>query len=304
MRDCKEYREWIQAFTDGFLSRDEEQELKAHVRICAGCTAYLMEMAAYRKAAMELIEDVPAELHERIMDAYYREKHKTNRPAFIRFLRRNPFVATAAVFVLVIGAVFAGGQFSAGSSADTAVYDTQATMAYGYNNVYAGDMKPETTEENTSVTQANGTMDGEQEKLTPSTTAAAATVAATKTAGTEALRKSPVADAVTVLDGIATQETLSVPDVEIDSVYGWALVVKTDGLPSALMTLDVDQNVTTDVDYEGELVTVSRVECDWEQAQAIVKSAPGAGYALYTDEQPWLDQQVDAGLVMLILPNE
>jgi len=34
VRDCKEYREWIQAFTDGFLSRDEEQELKAHVKTC------------------------------------------------------------------------------------------------------------------------------------------------------------------------------------------------------------------------------------------------------------------------------
>ena len=313
MRDCKEYREWIQAFTDGFLSRDEEQELKAHVKTCTGCTAYLREMAAYRKAAMELMEDVPEELHERILDDYYREKQKTNRPAIIRFLRRNPFVATAAVFVLVIGTVFAGGQLkNAGQSADTAtaemaVPSTTAAMAYMYNNVYVGEMEPETTQDNASVTQFGSALDGSAENGKGSATMAATAAATKAPTGTEALRKSPAADMeqmAQVLADLDAQADLPIPDVEVEGVFGWLLVVKTDGLPSKVLELGMGQIITTDVEYGSDLVTISQVAVDPEALEPLLNSAPGCEYMLYTDEQPWLDDQIATGLVMLVLPNE
>ncbi|MBR6748428.1 MAG: zf-HC2 domain-containing protein [Clostridia bacterium] len=310
MRDCHEYREWIQAFTDGFLGPEEERELRAHVKTCAGCTAYLREMAAYRKAAMELAEEVPEGLHERIMDAYRAEKRKQQRPAVIRFLRRNPFVATAAVFALVIGTVFAAGQLgSAGygadmASAETVKRGTTAAAAFVLSNVYAA--------ENETMLGFDETVTGagaENQKVSDDTVTAPAAGAVTTAAGTmpSTTRKSPAADmerAAEVLADLDAQADLSIPEVEVDGVYGWLLVVKTDGLPSKVLELGLGQIITADVDYASDLVTISQVAVDPEDLKPILDSAPGCEYTLYTDGQPWLDDQIATGLVMLVLPNE
>ena len=102
---CEECIELINEYADGELSPDKIAEVEEHISKCEKCRTYLDEICFIKTAVADIGEEVPQELHGRIMDAVKEEKKK--KTAKITFLRSKAFGwAIAACFLFVIAGSF------------------------------------------------------------------------------------------------------------------------------------------------------------------------------------------------------
>ena len=101
--NCEKYQELISCLLDGEISPEEKIELENHIASCPQCRAMYEDFVALSGMMGESMADVPDSLHEKIMSGV-RSAKKVKKPAIIRL---RPYMAAAACFVVVIGAVFA-----------------------------------------------------------------------------------------------------------------------------------------------------------------------------------------------------
>ncbi len=103
MISCKEYQQMCNLVLDGMLSDAESDSLKAHVRTCATCRAYLEDLIAMRDLWASSAQEMPDDLHENIMAAVNRERNiiiqKPNKIARPRFIA---LIGVAACLALVL----------------------------------------------------------------------------------------------------------------------------------------------------------------------------------------------------------
>ena len=132
MRDCADYQELLSALLDGQLGEEERRELRTHLASCADCAA-LYEAFSSVSGAMEL-EEPPADLHEKVMDAVRATIPKKKLPWLM------PTLSAAACFVAILGSVMIlrpafGG---AGSAARASAKEDSAAETVMYSATTAG----------------------------------------------------------------------------------------------------------------------------------------------------------------------
>ena len=106
--NCKETRKLLDAYPDGELSPEMTGAVRAHLLQCPECRAEWLLEKQLREDISTAAPEVPADLHERIMEAVRKEqsgKTTAEIPAqrrSVRFgSRLRALVAMAAAFVLV-----------------------------------------------------------------------------------------------------------------------------------------------------------------------------------------------------------
>ena len=98
----------LDEFLLGQLSAEERQEVEQHIRECAACQIELHELRLVLEGLGRAPGAVapPLALRQRVLDAYAREARGTPvSPALSTFAWR-PWLAAAAVFVVVLGLAF------------------------------------------------------------------------------------------------------------------------------------------------------------------------------------------------------
>jgi len=101
--NCEKYQELISCLFDGEINPEEKIELEKHIASCPQCRAIYEDFTALSHMMDESMAEMPDSLHEKIMSGV-RSAKKAKKPAIIRL---RPYMAAAACFVVVIGAVFA-----------------------------------------------------------------------------------------------------------------------------------------------------------------------------------------------------
>lgn len=103
MNTCPEHIvHYMHAYLDGDISRDEERELKQHLKSCEQCKEImngLTESIAFIGSAVQI--KAPDNFVNGVMARLPKEKSKAG---FQRWLRRHPFLAAAAMFVILMSA--------------------------------------------------------------------------------------------------------------------------------------------------------------------------------------------------------
>ncbi|WP_342507016.1 anti-sigma factor [Sporosarcina sp. FSL K6-2383] len=103
MNTCPEHIvHYMHAYLDGDISRDEERELKQHLDSCGQCKEMmngLTESIAFIGSAVQI--QAPANFVNGVMARLPKEK---SQAGFQRLLRRHPFLAAAAMFVILMSA--------------------------------------------------------------------------------------------------------------------------------------------------------------------------------------------------------
>ena len=106
MRDCERYQEWLSAMLDGELDERQERELQAHLDGCAECRALFAAFTDISGAvAAEAVEDIPEDLHARVMAKIDLSAKVLNRQKKLRILR--PVLSMAAGLIVVVGSLLA-----------------------------------------------------------------------------------------------------------------------------------------------------------------------------------------------------
>lgn len=101
--NCEKYQELISCLIDGEISPEEKSELENHMASCTQCRAMYEDFAALSDMMDSSMAEVPDSLHDKIMSGV-RSAKKARKPLIIRL---RPYMAAAACFVVVLGAVFA-----------------------------------------------------------------------------------------------------------------------------------------------------------------------------------------------------
>ncbi|WP_203247913.1 zf-HC2 domain-containing protein [Sporosarcina beigongshangi] len=103
MNTCPEHIvHYMHAYLDGDISRDEERELRQHLESCEQCKEMmngLTESIAFIGSAVQI--QAPANFVNGVMARLPKEK---SQAGFQRLLRRHPFLAAAAMFVILMSA--------------------------------------------------------------------------------------------------------------------------------------------------------------------------------------------------------
>ncbi|WP_318616102.1 anti-sigma factor [Sporosarcina sp. YIM B06819] len=93
---------YMHAYLDGDISRDEERELKRHLESCQQCKEImngLTESIAFIGSAVQI--QAPNNFVNGVMARLPKEK---SQAGFQRWLRKHPFFAAAAMFVILMSA--------------------------------------------------------------------------------------------------------------------------------------------------------------------------------------------------------
>lgn len=108
MKHCEIYEEWISAFLDGELGREQKRELQAHMAVCPECQRYFDDLVAIHEALTDMDgEEVPAP--EGFTDQVMARVRETRQDAaeaaskkVIRFPRWRRWAAMAACCAVVL----------------------------------------------------------------------------------------------------------------------------------------------------------------------------------------------------------
>lgn len=103
MNDCQKIQEMISAMLDGELLAKEREAIEQHIASCPECAAMYADFAALSGMFEESREEVPANLHAKIMKGV-RTSQKPKKPLIIQL---RPYMSAAACLIIVVGAVFA-----------------------------------------------------------------------------------------------------------------------------------------------------------------------------------------------------
>ena len=114
MNACERYEADLSALLDGELEPAKEEELRAHMAGCAECTALYETFSLLHEDAQE----PPADLAARIMDAVRSEAPDNVTPMPKKKNRWVPWLAAAACFVVIVGAVSVPRLIASRSAAD------------------------------------------------------------------------------------------------------------------------------------------------------------------------------------------
>jgi len=164
MNDCEKYQELISMMLDGELSESEAQQLREHIAECPHCRDMYDAFAAVSGAVAADAAEVPAHLHEKIMDGVKAAAKPAKKRGIIIKLR--PYMSAAACLVVVVG-LFAMSRNGFGAeklardmpasapaaAADTALTDCVEAYAYVEQSSGAG-MKSEPTAEESVMCDA------------------------------------------------------------------------------------------------------------------------------------------------------
>ncbi len=104
MKRCEDYQELISRMLDGDLSRDERDELAAHVKSCPDCAAVYV---AFRSLSENLNADLaepPASIHENVMAEIRRDQVRHRNSAHRSHRGWHYAMAAAACLVLIVAA--------------------------------------------------------------------------------------------------------------------------------------------------------------------------------------------------------
>jgi anti-sigma factor RsiW len=73
---CQEVVELVTAYLDGALLPDDRERFEEHLVFCDGCQNYLHQMRSTIAAAGRVQVELPAELQEKLLEAFrvWREK--------------------------------------------------------------------------------------------------------------------------------------------------------------------------------------------------------------------------------------
>lgn len=115
MPDCTRYEELCSASLDNALSKEEKQELEAHLAECPACRAYMDDLRAMKTLWKGLEISAPESLHERIMGQITQEMNATVVQMPAKQRRRPPvftMLAAAAACVLLAVTGNLNGLFS------------------------------------------------------------------------------------------------------------------------------------------------------------------------------------------------
>lgn len=129
MPDCTRYEELCSASLDNALSKEEKQELEAHLAECPACRAYMEDLRAMKTLWKGLEIEAPEGLHERIMGQITQEMSETVVQMPAKQRRRPPvftMLAAAAACVLLAVTGNLNGLFS---KLDNTVPMTQNNVA-------------------------------------------------------------------------------------------------------------------------------------------------------------------------------
>lgn len=104
--DCKEIKKLLDEYPDGELSPEESEAVRAHLLQCPECRAEWLLEKQLRDDISAAAPEVPADLHEHIMEAVRKEQSANetrvpNRRSSRFGNRLRAFVAMAATFVLI-----------------------------------------------------------------------------------------------------------------------------------------------------------------------------------------------------------
>ncbi len=103
MNTCPEHIvHYMHAYLDGDISREDERELREHLESCAECKEImsgLSESAAFLGSAEKI--EAPKDFVANVMKRLPQEKSQAGAQ---RWLRSHPFLAAAALFVILMSA--------------------------------------------------------------------------------------------------------------------------------------------------------------------------------------------------------
>ena len=184
MKNCEIYEEWISAFLDGELGREQKTELQAHMAVCPECQRFFDDLVAIHEALMDADGEetpVPEGFADQVM-ARVRETRQDAAEAVpekvIRFPHWRRWAAMAACCAVVLLGVWSFQQKSgqdlvaesqAWVTADDAPrmarsVDMPAAMADGGSDV-ALMMNEDLAEEESEPAQASNDVSDEAKEL-------------------------------------------------------------------------------------------------------------------------------------------
>lgn len=103
MNDCAKIQEMISAMLDGEISAGERAAIEAHIALCPECAAMYADFTALSEGMVEMCEEVPAALHDKIMNGV----HAASKPKKGLLISLRPYMSAAACLVVIVGAIFA-----------------------------------------------------------------------------------------------------------------------------------------------------------------------------------------------------
>lgn len=310
---CENYREMIQLFVDDMLTDEERDTLKAHVLQCPACAEYLKNMFAVSRALRQLNTDIPDDLHTSVMDALRREKAASfthtrippekparpekRTPPVIRFIRRNPIVAAAAVLVVLVGVLYGGASLKSSLGAKSAAPMHAATEEQATESgmqAYA------------ALTQQPTIAGAAATTLAPSgNTAAKDSLSTTSTSVTT--RLTTTAARLTTTAAEASKQTAAgdlseqLPEIPFSQKFSFCAVLRTDAVPEGL----TDWKLYTEDIFNNEAVNIIYVFTDRDAYDALYKKTDIVYEAYYDDPKlfAFLSPDADTGLTIFILPQ-
>ena len=104
MNDCEKYQELISRMLDDDLSREERDDLAEHVRRCPDCAAVYVAFRSLSESIGGELDEVPHELHEKIMSDARRENLRLKNKSATANRRWHYVLTAAACLVLVVAA--------------------------------------------------------------------------------------------------------------------------------------------------------------------------------------------------------
>ncbi len=104
MTDCEKYQELISRMLDDDLSKEERDDLAEHVKRCPDCAAVYVAFRSLSESVGGGLEEVPHELHEKIMSDARRENLRFKNKTAASNRRWHYVLTAAACLVLVVAA--------------------------------------------------------------------------------------------------------------------------------------------------------------------------------------------------------
>lgn len=123
MKECEIFQELLSRLLDGELSGEERRRLEEHLNVCPECREMYRAFSAVSEALASDLEEVPAQLHEKIMDGVRAAPAPVRKRGVL--VRLRPYAA-AACFVVILSAVLALGRD--GRDAESTAADTAAAF--------------------------------------------------------------------------------------------------------------------------------------------------------------------------------
>lgn len=149
MNECEKIQQLISCLIDDELTESEKLEVEKHIAACPQCAAMYEDFAALSGAMADTMAEVPAALHDSIMEGVKLAAipvKKKKRP----IIALRPYMTAAACLVVVVGAVlaFRSGGFgmdNSTSAADMAT-PTSASRPTSYSTTGAAESPKESIE--------------------------------------------------------------------------------------------------------------------------------------------------------------